>query len=292
MFSFRTIALTAAFFANGVAHANEAHERTPQESDVVVEGTRPALKQQVQTFVSALVHRAWGDESLVRWRTPICPLVAGIAREQGEAVLLTISQVARNAGAPLAASDCKRPNFLVIVTADPADLLQRWLKRDPRLLNGKGTAAMRRFENMPGPVLPLYNASVVCAATGRAASPGSRIGAVETSSCVNEDSRLKWNSLNVLDSVIVMVDARAVRNVRLGHLADYIATVGLVELDLDRSVGDDIPTVLHLFSRDNTAAQGISSFDRAFLKAAYDTTQRSKLQRWLIVDQMVEQLDR
>ena len=154
---------------------------------------------------------------------------------------------------------------------------------------------MRRFEHQPGPVRVLYNASVTCADTGQKTStPGSRLGLGDLASsanCNGVTSRLKWGSLNVFDSVIVLVDASDIEGVQWGQLADYVAMVGMAKLDLDRPLGD-APTILRLFAsaERDAAPAGLSTWDRAFLKALYRTSQQAQLQRWLIVDQMVEQL--
>ena len=153
---------------------------------------------------------------------------------------------------------------------------------------------MRRFEHQPGPVRVLYNASVTCGDTGqKTPTPGSRLGVAELASsadCNIVTSRLKWASLNVFDSVIVLIDASDIEGVQWGQLADYIAMVGMAKLDLDRPLGE-ASTILRLFeSTERAAPPGLSTWDRAFLKALYGTSQQAQLQRWLIVDQMVDQL--
>ena len=72
------------------------------------------LKHEVDTFVSSAITRPYGDDSLLRWDHPVCPLVAGLSRQSGEFVLLRLSQIARSAHAPLGSETCK-PNLFVIV---------------------------------------------------------------------------------------------------------------------------------------------------------------------------------
>jgi len=55
-------------------------------------------------------------------------LVAGLPRDKGEFVLARLSQVASDAGIPLAPEKCA-PNFLVVVTPDP-DEMRRLLNED------------------------------------------------------------------------------------------------------------------------------------------------------------------
>jgi hypothetical protein len=64
----------------------------------------------------------------------------------------------------------------------------------------------------------------------------------------------------------------------VGQLADYIAVVGLAEIDFDKDLGD-APTILHLFRTSGQSFDGgLSVWDQAFLKSLYDTPQESTFQ--------------
>jgi hypothetical protein len=64
----------------------------------------------------------------------------------------------------------------------------------------------------------------------------------------------------------------------VGQLADYIAVVGLAEINLGRDLGD-APTILHLFRASGQSSDGgLSVWDQAFLKSLYDTPQESIFQ--------------
>jgi hypothetical protein len=85
----------------------------------------------------------------------------------------------------------------------------------------------------------------------------------------------------------VLVDLDDVKETKLGPLTDYIAMVGLAEVDLDGDWGD-APTVLRLFADSGDAAsQRMSAWDSAFLKALYRTSQKSRHQRSTIAQRMV-----
>lgn len=97
-----------------------------------------------------------------------------------------------------------------------------------------------------------------------------------------------WASIVDLSSVIVVVDADCVKGVRLDQVADYIAMVGLAKLNLEAELGN-APTVLRLFSDSGQALpQRMSRWDRAFLKAVYDTAPRSVHQQSHIANRMVD----
>src|SRR5271156_2639426 len=78
---------------------------------ITIEAQKDAEKR-VHEFVShvpVLSHY----ESLARWNTPICPLVAGLPRDDGEFVLMRLSEIAASVGAHLAPRQC-HANFVVL----------------------------------------------------------------------------------------------------------------------------------------------------------------------------------
>ena len=150
-----------------------AASRDKATEEVIVEGTRLEIEQRVYTFVTGITHDGYARESLARWNKPICPLVAGIPREQGEFILQHLSQAARAAGAPLAARKCK-PNFHVVIVSEPDELLDLWRKRAPRLFGGESPTKVRRVLSKPRPVRVWYNLRADCA-EGALAAPGGDI---------------------------------------------------------------------------------------------------------------------
>ena len=83
---------------------------------------RKEVEREVSHFVSAVpVH--YLHDPFARWNTPICPLVAGLPREQGEFVLARLSQIASSAKAPLGGEHCQA-NFYVVVTQQPEILIK------------------------------------------------------------------------------------------------------------------------------------------------------------------------
>lgn len=291
-FSFARLAMgamvvpAALMFAASLADAasRELREDTPE---IIVEGSRPAIKQRVDEFVSGITrHTSPPDTSLPRWRKPVCPLVAGLPREQGEFVLERISQAATSAEAPLGDRECQA-NLYVVVTSQPRELLQKWRKRDRHLfggslrpnfggpgyrLDGPAPAAIDRFLESTQPIRVWYNTEY-------------------------QDIHQRWQATHFewglvvdLSSVIVIVDANRIDGTTLEQVADYIAMVGLAKLNPGEDVGD-APTVLRLFGESNSAAlRGMSDWDRAFLKALYQVSERSTLQRFGIKSRMVSDI--
>ena len=222
---------------------------------------RELIERQISTFVSSITVPV-RDESLARWQLPICPLVAGLPRDRGEFVLGRVSQVARDAGIPLAPQGCA-PNFLVIVTREPEALLQKWWAHNPRLMNeDRGVGEIKRFIHTAQPVRVWYNA---CSETPGLAKTfqGVQCGTGGLG------SRLTWEAVRAIYSAIVIVDLGHIKDLHDGQLADYIAMIGFAQIRRNPELGA-APTILRLFAESDVARpQGLSSWDQAFLKSLY-----------------------
>jgi hypothetical protein len=279
-----TLLAAALSFATGPAYADSP------ETEVIVEGTRPELEQRVHAYVSGITRRGYGTESLVRWRKPICPLVAGLTSDQGEFILYGVTQAAAAAGAPLGSEEC-RPNLYVVVASEPERLLERWHKRSRGLFGDAPPSTVRQFlQDEPRPVRAWYNTELVCG--DGVGTPKLQRGAdlsfrESSSGCFIKDTRLQSNYVDIFASVIVIVDADLIKDIKLGQLADYVAMIGLAKMDVDANVGD-APTILRLFAAaTDSAPPNMSPWDRAFLEALYRTPQRSRHQRSIIANRVV-----
>jgi hypothetical protein len=249
---------------------------------------RDVIERQVKTFVSAIAVVPF-EESLARWRTPICPLVAGLPPDHGEFILTRVSQIARAAGAPLAPEHC-RANLYIVVTADPSALLKAWSTRETRMFGDAGFMKIRGFVNATSPIRVWYNAdldaadgvpltadSAALSQSGNSAGSQSAFAGIPNNTHAS-GFRLAHDEVRDLSSVIVMVDSRGARGISFGQLADYVALAGLAQLRLGANVGT-APTILHLFTDSgNSASPGLSPWDEAFLKALYHTEQSDKMQ--------------
>jgi hypothetical protein len=290
-----TLALSSAAF--GQPSAAQPHTDT-----VTVEGQRERkeIEREVGEFVFAVAVRSLHD-SLSRWNTPVCPLVAGLPQEQGEYVLARLSQIAREARTPLAGEHCTA-NFYIVVTPQPEVLLKRWQSRDRRMFDTRnGMGHLRRFLDTPRAVRVWYN-------VGFASSDGSPINSdslagalvgtglglnllmanVPTNS-VAIGTRLTYSAVRSLSSVIVVVDANRVQDLSFGQLTDYIGMVGLAEVNQDAEVGT-VPTILRLFRASPDPPQALSAWDQAFLASLYGVDQASVVEQPMMKRKMVNTL--
>ena len=84
-----------------------------------------------------------------------------------------------------------------------------------------------------------------------------------------------------------IIDASRTAGIDLHQLTDYVAMMGLSNIDIDVDVGD-APSILQLFSPARNIAPGLSSWDSAYLTALYQTDQTSRSERFEIAQRVVE----
>lgn len=264
---------------------------------ITVEARRK-LDREVSHYVSSVVV-PYANDSLMRWNTPICPLVAGLPREPAEFILGRISQIATAAHAPLGSEHCSA-NFYVVVTPEPESFLEEWWRRDRRLLDmTNGMGAIEHFLHSHLPIRAWYNAGftsgsgspmlpdgLVAGLYGPGANP--MLAQVPTNR-VPDGSRLRYTVVQSLTSVIIVVDRNQVGAFLIGQLADYITMIGLAEVRLDSNLGE-APSILKLFQGSTDAPPGLSPWDRAFLYSLYNTSQASVMQTSELKTSMLNQI--
>jgi hypothetical protein len=270
--------------------ASAAPKAAVDSTTVVAQRDRATIEREVGTFVNAIALKP-GSESLARWQTqiPLCPLVAGMPKSDGEYILSRVSKIAAAAGAPLAPEHCKG-NFYIIVTSDPEGVLKAWSKRDVRMFGDEadqGGTTIREF-NAASPVRVWYNTEFY-------ELDGTPLGnPVDTTSLstVRTDlsaraTRIETNSYRALSSAIAIIDTRHLKDVSYGQMASYVAMVGLVQLRPQANV-DYAPSILNLFAGAGKAPPGLTAWDESFLKAVYATRITDKAQIAAIKTAMVQ----
>jgi hypothetical protein len=240
----------------------------------------------VEAFVRAITRNPGlpDEDSLVRWNSPICLLVAGLTAEDVKLVSGRLSQISSASGAPLARSPCQ-PNFIVVATSEPDRILKAWYARDSRLFGDAASAQIRQFleSSQSRPVSVWYNIDL-----GR--KSGTRNGHFIPSNTRAESSAFAGNAAFDFLSVFAIIDTHRTEHTTLDQLADYVAMAGLTRIDLDAGLGS-APSILRLFaaSRENQPS-GLSNWDAAFLKALYQSNQTSRTQRFDIAERVIQNI--
>ena len=243
------------------------------------------FRERVQTFVSSLRAGSLG-ESLARWQVPVCPYVSGASERQNEFIRLHIRQVAREAGVYLASADCDA-NLVVVLTVEPEELLRQWWGEQHRLFNAdRGVAGVERFLESDEGIRAWYNACDV--APGWAKGNPERRGLPCGSGQLG--SRLTWNAVRAIYSVIVVVDLARIESLNVGQVADYVAMVGLAHIRRNAELGK-LPSILRLFTETGDARpRGLTSWDKTFLRSMYATDSTAISQARQVMASMGQEL--
>jgi hypothetical protein len=228
---------------------------------------------------------------------PICPLVAGLPVEQGEAVLTRLSRIVAAAHAPLGSRTCK-PNFRVVFTSDPQKLLKAWRHLD-RFMYGpipppNGEQPIEQFIHSTRPIRVWYNTALTGSAGEESkdatfATGRNFEGAPAVATTMSP--LMSWAALLRIASVVIVVDAQRVDGYTIGQVTDYVGMIGLTQVNQDSHPA--APSILRLFA-ESSATPGnpteLSTWDEAFLKGLYVTDQGSLWQRGQIITQVVKEL--
>lgn len=260
---------------------------------------RKALRLQVDRFVSSLVVQTL-NESLLRWNTPVCPLVAGLPKAFGEFILGRISKAAADANAPLAGSVC-HPNLYIVASDSPDQLVEKWA-RDGMLTDTRaGFAPIAAFVHSRLPIRVWYNTGMGCSggtplargvkpttAAFDSGKPGMIPPACRGVGGGSVDTHLSYAALQSISAAIVVIDLRQLKHVTIQQLADYTALVGLADIRLDADPGAT-PSILQLFGH-ASPPQSLSPWDQALLYSLYHTRQAAKLQMSQVESTMVARI--
>jgi hypothetical protein len=247
---------------------------------------REKLRHDVDAFAASAMTKSY-DDSFMRWDHPVCPLVAGLTRQEGEFVLLRLSNIARSAHVPLGKENCK-PNFFVMIARNPSTFLKILWRRRPTLFDtSHGVAPVKRFIEYPRPVRVWYNAASIDDTGGRAytsalaESAGFGMGTVDYPVHIlpsSLGSRITTPVVRNIDSALIVVDPEKIQALNIGQIVDYVALVGLAQINLDRDLGQ-APSILKVFS-DSAVSPPLemTAWDKALLLSLYSTEQKNRMQ--------------
>jgi hypothetical protein len=194
---------------------------------------RNELVQKAATFVFGIADVPEYADWPPIWRAPVCPLVTGLRRDQDEFVLLRVSEIARAAGARLGGEKC-HPNLYVFVTDNPKEVLQAMESRYLVIFGNAAPSSVEQFINRPAPVKV-------------------------------------WHKTYEGDFYLVnvVVDGTRLDGLSEKQFADYVGMVSLAQIRTPAHFGD-ANTILRLFDGPpETEPEGLSDWDREFLKSVY-----------------------
>jgi hypothetical protein len=252
--------------------------------DVIVQGRR--LEEMTRDFVNTVGAPARG-RGLARWDRGICAGVMNLGRETSQYIVDRISTVALDLGLQAGAPGCE-PNILIFAASEGNSFTRSIVQSRPRLFSGSGSgmdlgyAALKRFQDVDRPVrwwsvsapIDSDNGQIAVrtrglSSAGGAGPNGDSVMNFAPTIYVGAGSRLSTQIVDTVQRIFVIIDIDQVDRVSLAQLGDYLSMVTLAQIDPDAETAG-YATVLNLFD-DPTHTDGMTNWDRAYLKGLYDT---------------------
>jgi hypothetical protein len=304
-----------------------AQQNTPPEEEVVVRPPAASDEDEVRAYVAALTSPTRTRSPMPRWYRPLCVGVIGLQAAQAQVFNDRIGEVAEAVRLEVEGPGC-RPNVLIHFARD-AGGLARSIAQQPNLVsannstgNSQGDDALRDFvqtqdavrwwhvsrtatdgvsfgrdsqqngeqertrvQEWEGPDTDLSPAQQEAFESQEQASEE-----VTSGTRVRDVSRLRGGVMEMMDYVIVVIDANQTSHTTVGALADYVAMITLAQINPEAETAG-APTILNLFTGAAGETQtSLTSWDLAYLRGLYgsaDNPRSTRQQEGQIVRRMM-----
>lgn len=247
--------------------------------EITVETTRRGVEKKADQFIETFVPKT--EASIARWREPVCPLVAGLPKAQGEYVLNRLSRNWQQAEVPLAGEQCD-VNAFVIFTDEPELFLTKWQRKSGRIYGDAYPMMIKRFKEDSHPIKVWANKGHHGPGNGVSVSddPNTGLGmAFQGARSTHQytATRLQFPELTSFDSVIAVVDPKKLTGMPLSAVVDYLSIALAVEVRNDQQFSQT-STILNLMAEPQAGLVEWTAWDQAFLKSVYkaDLSQTSQ----------------
>ena len=252
------LALASPPLANAAAAA-------PQDA-IIVEGAR-SPKKTMENFIDRLTPSAALGQ-LGRFDEPICPHMVNFSDGEKAAMAERMRRVAEAVKIPAAKPGCS-PNLYLVAVTDKKQMIEELRKKDPSFFYNVSRERANQLANAPTPVA----AWQVVDEIGRDGMPMHRdFDGIRHLFSTSPPSRVVLPTRPYFLGGIVIVEARALRNVTPVQLADYALMRALAPTDTTHDAALPAESILNLFDAGVTpeaARQSVTWWDIAFIKALY-----------------------
>jgi hypothetical protein len=300
-----------------------AFAQTATDEEVIVRPPAASNQEEVRSYVQALTSPTRTRSPMPRWYGPLCVGVVGMQAAQAQVFNDRIGEVAEAVRLQVQGSGC-RPNVLIHFARD-ADAVARGIADQTNLVsannstgNSQGEDALRDFvqtqdavrwwhvsrtatdgvtfgrdsqqngeqertrvQEFTGEAGSSTQAQEQEEQTGEQFSSGTR---------VRDVSRLRGGVMEMMDYVIIVIDANRTSHTTVGALADYVAMVTLAQINPQAETAG-APTILNLFEGAAETQTALTSWDLAYLRGLYassDTPRNTRQQEGQIVRRMMQ----
>lgn len=246
---------------------------TPTDNpDIVVEGQRLSDRDIASTVrsISDPPSTSFLEWQYPRWTDQICVLVAGFPLSRGQFIADRIGAVARELKLDVGQPGCS-PNAFILATDDPAKLIAAMRRKRVDLVKGQDLPIIRSIQESKDAIRWIA-ATSVAGSDGESAqfmSVGTSGAMIPQTGGYDGASRIRTTLLSLARQTII-VDRRQIDGISYDQLADYLAFVTLAEIK-PHANAPGVSTILSLFPRGGVAPQGLTDFDRAYLKGLYNS---------------------
>jgi hypothetical protein len=269
------------------AHAPPAAEPSAPSSSVsgvtvtAPEKPNPLVDKTTQ-FVRQRAPQNRNDQ-YARFHDPICVKVMGLPAEFGAFIAKRVAGVARQVGAPVAASAACKPNVDVVFSAQPQAQLTDIAKRRDIMFGFQFKADAKQVATFSRPIQSWYltrtvgtqgdstlelNAGPECISSH---APGSTPCDIKTPVMGKAGSRMGNDMSSELVHSLIIADANKVAGEKIDTVADYIAVLALSRWQKLESCSG-LPTILNLMADGCDASdrpEAATKADLALLKGLY-----------------------
>lgn len=260
-------ALSVALMFQQAAPAADPQDGSTEVEGLVVTAKPIPEKEAIKAFVAGVSAQS-ANKKLARWDRKICPGVIGVRESYAQVLNDRIAKAALEVGLQVGEPGCKA-NMLIVGTAASDKLVRNMIAGNPDAFSKydsgvtRGRKALNAFTNSKDPVRWWH-------VTARKTADGERYD-VGGSVLVRGVGRLKSTTRDDFDHVIIVLDVSRIGKLKLGALADYIAMVGLAQIDPEADT-HGVSSILNLFEDREvgaTPADGLTEWDLAYLDGLY-----------------------
>lgn len=209
------------------------------------------------------------DGRMVRFETPVCPKAYGLPDELNSQITDRMRTVAAAVGALVMPAGCK-PNLLLFVPKDRKRLFAEFRQSRPEIFGRMSDLEIGALASSSDPSVA-WQILKQRGADGRELSGAWREGQPLIQESVT-NSRLIPLARSVLDTSVVVLDARSVVGMTAIELADYAAMRGLAQTREPESGDPGVATILTIFhdkQRGTPAPLSLTATDLAYLTSLY-----------------------
>jgi len=246
--------------------AQSTQDPTDVEGLVVTARPQPA-KEAITGFVASVSAES-GNGRLARWDRKVCPGTIGLKPAYAQLMIDRIATTAVKVGLEVGEPGCKA-NMIIVGTDDSAALVGNIVKENPDAF-GKFDGAVSRGRRHLDAFVVSQDPVRWWHVTTRVSADGEKYASGE-SIRIRDASRLHATTRDDFSHVVIVMDARRMGRLKIAALADYIAMVGLAQIEPEAKT-DGVNTILNLFS-DRAAGlpppDGLTDWDIAYLKGLY-----------------------